>query len=75
MDNKLVMNLLAAAAIYLIVAALFGAGIKMIATQVPAGRMDQQFAPVVCKLSVACSSTGTLQIGSSFDEGRLWDDR
>jgi hypothetical protein len=67
MDNKLIMSVLAAAAIYLVVAAIFGAGIKTIAKQVPAGRTDPRFAPVVCSLAVACSDSVRFQEDISFE--------
>ncbi len=74
MDNKFIASILAATAIYLMAAAIFGAGIRTIAKQVPAGQTDPQFAPVVCSLAVACSYPERIQRDDSFDKASFQDD-
>jgi hypothetical protein len=74
MDNKFAVSVLAAAAIYVLIAAVLGAGIKTIATQVPKEDLDTQFAPVVCSLAVSCSYPERLKSERLFDNSSLHDD-
>jgi hypothetical protein len=71
MDNKFAVSVLAAAAIFVLIAAVFGAGIKTIASQVPKRDLDPQFAPVVCSLAVACSYPERPKSERSFDNSSL----
>jgi hypothetical protein len=75
MNRKFVVSVLAAAAIYIAVVACFGAAIKLIAAQVPSGRMDSQFAPVACTLAVVCSYPETRQSEVSIDRISVRGDR
>lgn len=75
MNSKLLVSVLAAAAIYIAVIASFGAGIKLIAAQVPSGRMDSQFAPFACTLAVVCSYPETHQSEGSIDRISVRGDR
>ncbi|HMK37582.1 MAG TPA: hypothetical protein VK463_21095 [Desulfomonilaceae bacterium] len=51
MDGKLLINLVAAAILYAGISVLFCTGIRMIAGQLPTGRLDPQFTAVVQSLS------------------------
>jgi hypothetical protein len=74
MDKKFAVTVLAAAAIFVLIAAVFGAGIKTIASQVPKRDLDLQFAPVVCSLAVSCSYPERLKSEGLFDNISLHDD-